>query len=123
MTSALNSDYPLLDVMWTLLMAFGLALFFYTLFYVFRDLFQRQDISAWGKTAWVVFVIVLPIIGSLSYLISQSGAMGQRRLQQMGATQLRMDAYERSVAAGNEFRGIHDVTYTKEAWTGPMRPV
>lgn len=123
MTSALNSDYPLLDVMWTLLMAFGLALFFYTLFYVFRDLFQRQDISAWGKTAWVVFVIILPIIGSLSYLISQSGAMGQRRLQQMGATQLRMDAYERSVAAGNEFRGIHDVTYTKEAWTGPMRPV
>ena len=123
MTSALNSDYPLLDVMWTLMMAFGLALFFYTLFYVFRDLFQRQDISAWGKAAWVVFVLVLPVIGSLSYLISQSGAMGQRRLQRSGATQLRMDAYERSVAAGNEFRGIHDVTYTKEAWTGPMRPV
>src|SRR5690348_8093592 len=109
--------------MWTLLMAFGLALFFYTLFYVFRDLFQRQDISAWGKTAWVVFVVILPIIGSLSYLISQSGAMGERRLQQVGATQLRMDAYERLVAAGSEFRGVHDVTYTKEAWAGPMRPV
>ena len=123
MISALNSNYPLLDIMWTRLMAFGLALFFYTLFYVFRDLFQRQDISAWGKTAWVVFVVILPIIGSLSYLISQSGAMGERRLQQVGATQLRMDAYERSVAAGSEFRGVHDVTYTKEAWAGPMRPV
>ena len=123
MTSALNSDYPLLDVMWTLLMAFGLALFFYTLFYVFRDLFQRHDISAWGKTAWVVFVVVLPIIGTLSYLISQSAAMGQRQLQRLGATQLRMDAYERSVAEGNEFRGIHDVTLTREAWSGPMRPV
>src|SRR4051794_25707616 len=100
--------------MWTLLMAFGLALFFYTLFYVFRDLFQRHDISAWGKAAWVVFVVVLPIIGSLSYLISQSAAMGQRRLERMGGTQLRMDSYVNSVAAGNEYRGVHDVTLTRE---------
>ncbi len=121
MTLSLNSDYPLLDVLWTLLLGFGLALFFYTLFFVFRDLFQRDDISAWGKTAWVVFVLVLPIIGSLAYLISQSGAMGERRLRRMGATQLRMDDYVRGAAAGNEYRGIHDVTYTREVWTGPMR--
>lgn len=123
MTLALNSEYPLLDVLWTLLLGFGLALFFYTLFYVFRDVFHRDDISAWGKTVWVVFVLVLPLIGSLAYLISQSGAMGERRLNRLGATQLRMDAYVNSVAAGNEYRGVHDVTYTREAWTGPMRPV
>ena len=121
MTLALDSGYPLLDVLWTLLLGFGLALFCYTLFFVFRDLFQREDISAWGKTAWVVFVLVLPLIGSLAYLISQSGAMGERRLRRLGATQLRMDSYASSVAAGNEYRGIHDVTYTRQAWTGPMR--
>lgn len=123
MTLSLSSDYPLLDIMWTMLLAFGLGLFFYTLFFVFRDLFGRQDISAWGKTAWVVFVLVLPLVGSLSYLISQSGAMGERRLQRMGASQLRMDAYLHGVAGSEEYRGIHDVTYTREAWTGPMRPV
>lgn len=121
MILSLSSDYPLLDILWTLLMAFGLALFFYTLFFVFRDLFRRDDVSGWGKTGWVVFVLVLPLIGSLSYLISQSGAMGERRLHQLGSSQLRMDAYTQSVAAGNEYRGIHDVTYTREAWTGPMR--
>ena len=123
MTLSLDSGYPLFDVMWTLLMAFGLALFFYTLFFVFRDLFQREDVSGWGKTAWVAFVLVLPLIGSLSYLISQSGAMGERRLRRMGATQLRMDDYVHGAAAGNEYRGIHDVTYTREAWSGPIRPV
>jgi hypothetical protein len=114
-------NYPLLDIMWTLLLAFGLALFFYTLFFVFRDLFHRDDTSAWGKIVWVVFVLFLPLIGSLSYLISQSGAMGERRLQRLGSSQLSMDAYTRSVAAGDEYRGIHDVTYTRQAWTGPMR--
>jgi hypothetical protein len=122
MTLALDPGYPLLDLLWTMLMVFGLALFFYTLVVVFRDLFGRADLSAWGKTGWTAFVLVLPLAGSLTYLISQSGAMGKRALRRAGATQLRMDAYVRSVSGDGGYRGIHDVTTTREAMTGPMRP-
>jgi Phospholipase_D-nuclease N-terminal len=121
-TLALNPDYPLLDLFWTMLMVFGLALFFYTLVLVFRDLFGRSDLSGWGKTGWTVFVLVLPLIGSLTYLISQSAAMGERTLRRGGATQLRLDAYARSVTGNGGYRDIHETVTAREAMTGPMRP-
>jgi Phospholipase_D-nuclease N-terminal len=121
-TLALNPDYPLLDLLWTMLMVFGLALFLYTLIVVFRDLFGRDDLSAWGKTGWTVFVLVLPLVGSLTYLISQSVAMGERALRRAGATQLRMDAHVRAVTGDGAYRGTRDATTAREAMTGPMRP-
>jgi Phospholipase_D-nuclease N-terminal len=121
-TLALNPDYPLLDLLWTMLMVFGLALFLYTLVLVFRDLFGRADLSAWGKAGWTVFVLVLPLVGSLTYLISQSAAMGERALRRDGATRLRLDAYTRSVTGDGGYRDIHETVTAREAMTGPMRP-
>lgn len=123
MSLALDSPYPLLDVLGTLLLGFGLALWCYTLFYVFRDLVRRSDLSGWGKTAWVGLVLVVPLIGALAYLISQSGAMGERRLRRLGATELRMDSYVHSLSESDGYRGTRDVAFTREAWSGPMRGV
>jgi hypothetical protein len=123
MPLALDSQYPLQGIIWTLLIAFGLGLFFYTLFFVLRDLFRRDNLSAWGKTAWVVFVLVLPLVGALAYLISQSGAMGERRLRRLGVTELRMDSHVHSLSESDGYRGSHDVAYTRQAWSGPMRGV
>jgi Phospholipase_D-nuclease N-terminal len=122
-TLAVNPQYPILDIFWTMLLAFGLAVLLWTIVVVFKDLFGRTDIGPWGKTLWVLVVLVFPIAGSLGYLISQSAAMGQRRLAREGATDLRMDAYLHGVAGAGGYRGVRDVTYTHEAWTGPIRPV
>jgi Phospholipase_D-nuclease N-terminal len=121
-TLAQNPDYPLLDLFWTMLMIFGLGLFLYTLIVVFRDLFGRADLSAWGKTAWVLFVLVLPLVGSLTYLITQSAAMGERALRSDGAGRLRLDAHTRSVTGNGGYRDIHETVTAREAMIGPMRP-
>jgi hypothetical protein len=118
---AAKSEYPILDIFWTMLLAFGLALLLYTVVFVFRDLFGRTDLAAWGKTVWVVVVLLFPIAGSLGYLISQSAAMGERRLAREGDTDLRVDAYLGEVSGGG-FRGVRDVTRTSQAWSGPIRP-
>lgn len=123
MTLAVNSSYPILDIFWTMLLVFGLAVLLWTIVVVFRDVFARTDIGPWPKALWVVVVLILPIVGSLAYLISQSAAMGERRLAREGATDLRMDAYLHDVARDGGYRGVRDVTYTTEAWTGPIRPV
>lgn len=60
MSLALDSQYPLYGIFWTMLAAFGLALWCYTLFFVFRDLVHRDDLSGWGKAAWAGLVVVLP---------------------------------------------------------------
>jgi len=122
MTLALSDDFPLQDLIWTMLMVFGWALYFYLLFVVFRDLFGRDDVSAWGKAGWVLLVLVLPIIGPLVYLASQSARMGERELERDGATDLRMDAYERSVTGDGQFHGLHDEAAGYRARSGPIRP-
>jgi Phospholipase_D-nuclease N-terminal len=123
MTLALSEDdFPLQDLFWTTLLVFGWVLFFYLLFVVFRDLFGRDDVSAWGKTAWTLLVLVLPVIGSLIYLASQSARMGERELRRTGATHLRMDAYERSVTGDGQYHGLRDEAARNRAMSGPSRP-
>jgi len=74
-----GSSYPLLELIWTMLVLFGFILWFWLLIVVFGDLFRRDDVSGWGKAGWTVLLIVLPFIGILFYLITQGRAMGERR--------------------------------------------
>jgi hypothetical protein len=101
MILAADSSYPLLDVMWTIFLFFGLIIFFWLLMTVFGDLFRRDDIGGWAKAGWTVFVILLPLIGCFAYLISQTRGMAERRSREVQSAQRQMDEYIRSVAAGN----------------------
>jgi putative oligomerization/nucleic acid binding protein/phospholipase D-like protein len=91
--------YTFGQAMWTMFVFFMWILWFWLLFTVFGDLFRRHDISGWGKAGWTIFVIVLPFLGVLVYLIAEGKAMGERNLQQAQAAQSQMDAYVRSVAS------------------------
>ncbi len=93
------SSYPFINIMWSMFVFFAWVIWIWLLFTVFADLFRRHDISGWAKAAWTVFVIVLPFIGVLAYLISQSSAMAERNTQDQRAMQAQADDYIRSVAA------------------------
>jgi hypothetical protein len=78
----LGYDYPLLGVFWTML---EFALFFiwiWLLIVVFADIFRSRDMGGLAKTLWVVFVIVVPLLGVLIYLIARGGSMHDRAAQQ-----------------------------------------
>ena len=93
------SDYPFLDVFWTMLVFFGWVIWFWLLITVFADLFRRHDISGWGKAAWTFFVIILPFLGVLVYLIAQGQHMAERKQADMQASRAAFDDYVRDVAA------------------------
>ena len=90
--------YTFGQAMWTMLVFFCWILFFWLLFVVFGDLFRRHDIGGWGKAGWTVFVILLPFLGVLIYLIAEGKGMGERSAKQMRDAQTASDAYVRSVA-------------------------
>ena len=94
-----GSDYPFLDVMWTMLVFFVWIAWFMLLFRIIGDIFRRHDIGGGGKTLWTIFVILMPFLGVFVYLISQNDGMTQRSLEQMQAQQAQMDSYVRSVAS------------------------
>ena len=68
-------NYPILNVFWTILMVFLWVLWFWVLITVFIDLFRSRDLSGWAKALWFAFILVLPLIGVLVYLIARGGKM------------------------------------------------
>jgi hypothetical protein len=67
---------------------------------VFVDIFRRKDASGFTKAAWIVFVILLPYLGVLVYLIANHDGMADRNIAQMQAQKAATDDYIRSVSGG-----------------------
>ena len=80
------ADYPFLDIFWTMIIFFSWAIWIWTVICVLSDVFTRHDLSGWAKAAWVVFVIVLPFLGVLIYLIGNGAGMAQRRVENSQTT-------------------------------------
>jgi hypothetical protein len=99
---ATTESYPLLEVFWTILIFFAFFIWIWLLFIVFSDLFRRSDVSGWGKVAWIIFIIVLPYLGVLVYLIAQHKGMTERSVKQQEAAQAQMDQYVKSVASKSD---------------------
>jgi hypothetical protein len=93
------ADYPFLDVLWTMLVFFAWVIWFWLLITVFADLFRRHDISGWGKAGWTLFVIVLPFLGVLVYMIAQGQHMAERKQADVQASRAAFDDYVRDVAS------------------------
>jgi hypothetical protein len=96
----LASDYPFLDVVWTMFIFFAWVIWFWLLIKVFADIFRRHDMGGGGKTIWIIFVIVLPFLGVFIYLISQNKSMAERDTKQLQAAQEHYEAQIRAVAGG-----------------------
>ena len=64
-----GSDYPFLDIMWTMFIFFAWVIWIWLLILVLSDNFRRRDHSGWAKAGWTLLVIFLPLIGVLLYMI------------------------------------------------------
>jgi len=100
-----SSGYPLLDVMWTMLVFFCWIIWFWLLITIFGDLFRRSDVGGWGKAGWTVALILLPFLGVLIYLIVESKGMAERRADEAAAAKREFDGYVRSVSASSSPNG------------------
>jgi uncharacterized membrane protein YcjF (UPF0283 family) len=95
------ADYPFLEVLWTLIIFFAWVIYIWIAITVLVDVFRRHDIGGWGKAAWAAFVIVLPFLGVLIYLIAQHEGMRERSAKQAQAQQQAFDQYVREAAGGS----------------------
>jgi hypothetical protein len=99
---ATTTNYPLLEVFWTMLIFFAFFIWIYLLIIVFSDIFRRTDIGGWAKTGWIVFIVILPYLGVFVYLIAEHKGMTERTIKQQEAAKSEMDTYVRSVAGSND---------------------
>ena len=94
-------SYPILGVFWTILMVFLWVIWFWVLITVIIDIFRSHDLSGWAKALWFVFILFLPLIGVLVYLIARGGKMHERQVRQAQRQEEQVRSYVQE-AAGSQ---------------------
>ena len=100
------ADYPFLEVFWTMLIFFAWVVWIWMMVVILMDVFRRRDIGGWAKAGWVIFLIVLPFIGVLVYLIAEHDGMARRSEEQAREAQQEFDEHVRAVAAQGDGDGV-----------------
>jgi hypothetical protein len=96
-----SSSYPLLNIFWTMFEFFLWVIWIWILIWVFIDIFRSPDLSGWAKALWFVFVLFIPLIGVLVYLIARGDSMHERAAQQAQRQDEEARAYIQQAAASS----------------------
>lgn len=72
------SNYPLLNLFWTMLIFFLFVAWIWLLIMVLADVFRSHDLSGWAKALWALFIVVVPWLGVIVYLIARGDSMSER---------------------------------------------
>ena len=84
------------------------------LFAVIADLFRDHELSGWAKAAWVVVLILLPLLGTLIYLIARGQGMRDRTIAEQAAVKSQMDTYVRETAGTSSADQLHKLSDLKQ---------
>ena len=101
MLLASGYSYPLLGAFWTIFEIFLWVIWFWILITIFIDIFRSQDLSGWGKALWFLFVLFIPLIGVLVYLIARGGKMHERAVQQAQEQEQQFRSYVQETASSD----------------------
>jgi hypothetical protein len=93
-------DFPVLGMFLTVLWFFIWVVWIFLLFRVILDIFRDHELSGWAKALWLIFVIVMPYLGVLVYVIARGSGMGRRDAAAARTQRDRFDAYVRDAASG-----------------------
>ena len=101
MPLASSYSYPLLGAFWTIFMIFLWVIWLWILITVFIDLFRSHDLSGWAKALWFIFILFLPLIGVLAYLIARGGKMREHAARHARRQEAEFRSYVQE-AAGSQ---------------------
>ena len=96
-----EADFPFLEFLWAMIVFFAWLAWIWIAITCFIDIFRRHDIGGGHKAAWVVFIIVIPFLGVLVYLIAQHDGMRERSVKQAQEQQAAFDKYVKDTAGGS----------------------
>lgn len=96
---AASQNYPLLNLFWTMLEIFLFVIWIFILFRIIADIFRDHSMGGGMKALWLIFIIFLPFLGVLVYLIARGSSMHERDIKQAQAQDAAMKAYIQQAAA------------------------
>jgi hypothetical protein len=110
----LASNYPILDIFWTMLEIFLFVIWIYLIFMIFLDIFRSRDMGGLAKALWVIGLIILPFLGAFIYLIARGGKMHERAIEAAQAQQKAFDSYVQEAAGTSSADQLHKLADLKD---------
>jgi hypothetical protein len=93
---------------------FFFVIWVWILITILTDLFRDHEISGWAKAAWVLFLVLVPFLAALVYLIARGNGMRDRTIKAQAEARQHMDAYIREAAATSPADELHKLNDLKE---------
>ena len=110
----LIADYTLGDALLTVLSIFFIVIWLWILIAIIGDLFRDHEQSGWAKAGWVFFLIFVPFLTALIYLIVRGPGMRDRSIKQQAEVRRHMDSYIRETAATSPVDELHKLSELKD---------
>ena len=108
------ADVSFADIFWSLLWFYFLFLWIMVLFHILGDLFRDHTLSAVTKTLWVLFLVFLPFLAALVYLLTRGKGMAERAAARQQQAQEQFDGYVRTVAATGDASPTEQIAQAKK---------
>ena len=105
------------DIFWWFFLVYAFIAFLWALFAVIGDLFRDDTLSGWWKAVWILFLVFVPLLGVLVYVIARGKGMTERSMERARANREASDAYIRSVAAASPSDEISKATALRDSGT------
>ena len=96
------ADFPLLGIFVATIYVVLFVYWLLLVFHIMADIFRSHDLSGPAKAAWVLFIMVLPLLGALVYLVTRGGSMHERELHALQSQQKAFEDYIRHIANTKE---------------------
>ena len=94
----MDNDFSLLEVFFSMLYFFLFIAWIYLLIVIATDIFRSRDMSNWAKALWILFLVIVPIIASLIYLIARGNKMAERHREDRARSEREFRSYVQDAA-------------------------
>jgi len=108
------ADFTLGDALLTVLEIFLLVVWFWILIAILGDLFRDHELSGWWKAVWVFFLIFVPFLTALIYLIARGQGMRERSIKEQAEVRQHFDSYVRETAGTSPVDELHKLSELKD---------
>ncbi|WP_158863080.1 SHOCT domain-containing protein [Leifsonia sp. AG29] len=88
------------SVVWLFFWCFAFVAYLFALFAIIGDLFRDHKLNGWWKALWIIFLVFVPFLTALIYLIARGPGMAERGQREAATTQAAVDAHIRDVSGG-----------------------
>lgn len=109
------ADYGLGEALLTTLAIFFFVIWVWIVITILMDIFRDHELSGWWKAVWCLFLIFIPVVTSLVYLIARGSGMRERAIKEQADARKQFDDYVKETAGTTPVDELHKLDQLRQS--------